>query len=377
MATDTGRRRWLGAALLSALAPWPATAAPRGTQSWVAAWSESTGHHIGVLQQAEGSGDWSVVARTQVPTRAHGLLALPNGDVLAVARRPGDWLMRWRPPTLGRKAAPGPTKADITWTTAHRSFNGHACLLPDGRHLLLTETDTASGDGLGEGRMTVRALDRPAIVLADWPTGGRDPHQLLVSPDGRHVWVANGGLASQPERGRTRLDSLPMDASLVAIDLGSGAQTQRWCAEDPWLSLRHLAWHAPSATLGIAVQAEHTDPAQRMAAPVLALLQPLKAGASLRCVDAGQPMAGYGGDLCATPEGFAVSSPRAGRLGRWDAQGQWLGAWDLDAVCAVGPTGTAVLAAGARQQIAWHALQARPATRPLPITPDTHWIPLP
>ena len=50
------------------------------------------------------------------------------------------------------------------------------------------------------------------------------------------------------------------------------APERRWTLADPWLSLRHLAWHPASATLGIAMQAEHPRQADRREAPVLALL---------------------------------------------------------------------------------------------------------
>ncbi|MEY2874837.1 MAG: hypothetical protein RLZZ373_2208 [Pseudomonadota bacterium] len=384
-ATDRGRRRWLGAALLGALSPWPVQSArvtertptAPATRHWVTAWNAADGHRIGLLR-GDASGT-SIADQLAVPTRAHGLQILPDGSVLAVARRPGDWLLRWQPlaPSPSRRAASIPTPETV-WAGPQRQFNGHALLHPDGRHLLVTETDTAAPDdpdGLGRGRVTVRRLDRLATVVADWPTGGRDPHQLLASPDGRWLWVANGGIASRPETGRTRLESAPMDASVVAIDLATGELARRWTLDDDRLSLRHLAWHAPTATLGIALQAEHADPVHRNSAPVLALLQPLDAQARLRTVESPQPMAGYGGDVCATTDGFAVSSPRAGRLGCWQAGGDWVGGVALAEVCALAPQDGGVVAAGQRQAVDWSALSGSSGhPLALPVMPDNHWV---
>lgn len=375
-ATDLARRRWLGAALLGVLSPWPAQSArvtertptAPATRHWVTAWNEADGHRIGLLRGDATGG--MVADQLAVPTRAHGLQILPDGSVLAVARRPGDWLLRWQSQAPRRAVAP-----ETVWAGPQRQFNGHALLHPDGRHLLVTETDTAAPDdpdGLGRGRVTVRRLDRLATVVADWPTGGRDPHQLLASPDGRWLWVANGGIASRPETGRTRLDAAPMDASVVAIDLASGELARRWTLDDDRLSLRHLAWHAPTETLGIALQAEHADLDRRPSAAVLALLHPLDAQARLRTVASPQPMAGYGGDICATADGFAVSSPRAGRVGVWQAGGDWAGGMLLPEVCALAPQDGHFIAAGQRAAVDGSGTAGHPLS--LPVTPDNHWV---
>jgi hypothetical protein len=44
-----------------------------------------------------------VSAALDVPTRAHGVWAEAGGTLLAVARRPGDWLLRWRPDARRRQ----------------------------------------------------------------------------------------------------------------------------------------------------------------------------------------------------------------------------------------------------------------------------------
>lgn len=359
--------------------PWmPARASsPPGHGHWVSAWNDQGAHRVGLLQRAaEG---WRVAASIEVPTRAHGLTVLPDGSVIAVARRPGDWLLRWWPAPGGREIRAPRWR----WAPAGRQFNGHAVLHPDGRHLLLTATDTEADDGLGRGLLMLMRLDR-LEPIAEAPTLGRDPHQLRVVPEANslRLWVANGGIASRPESGRARLIDAPMDASVALFALqGAGstlpeAPERRWTLDDPWMSLRHLAWHAPSATLGIAMQAEHPQPTERRAAPVLSLLdtRALSTGRAdatrLRVVRAEADLAGYGGDIAATAAGFSVSSPKTGRIAHWQADGQWLDSQSLAQGCALesAADGQQLQAAGERL-----TLDKAGALEALPVQPDNHW----
>lgn len=367
---DPARRRLLGAAL-ALVAPWQVGASALRPSRWVAAWNEGTGYRIGLLRlDTQG---WQVENSLPVPTRAHGLLVLHDGSVIAVARRPGDWVLRWQPRAGDRKP-----QVVQRWAEPQRQFNGHALLHPDGRHLWLSETDTEADTGL----IVLRDLTRLAMV-AEWPTQGRDPHQMLLSPDGQRLWVANGGIASRAETGRARLAAAPpMDASLAELDARTGQLRQRWPLSDPHLSLRHLAWHpaskATEATLGVALQAEHADPATKQAAPVLALLQPYAADAVLRTAEPHAPMAGYAGDICATPAGFAVSSPRGDRIACWSQEGQWQSAIPLRQACALSrmdeSRGDLVAAGQALGAVIPTESTVTAQQDPLPVTPDNHWV---
>lgn len=146
----------------------------------------------------------------------------------------------------------------------------------DGRTLYTTEMDLDTGAG-PLGVRDAASLEK----RAEWPTHGIDPHQLVwdaVHP-GRLI-VANGGVPTRPETGRLKLDLERMDSSLVALDAGSGSLCGQWRLDDARLSLRHLAWGRVEGRplLGIALQAEHDDAAQRTDASVLALFD----GARLR-----------------------------------------------------------------------------------------------
>ena len=112
--TAPGRRRLLAAGLALALPP---ARAARRTQI-VAAWDADDGEHRLGLLDLSGT-TVRVLASVALPTRAHGLVRAPDGTVLAAARRPGEWLLRWSP----RDGA-----VDRVWLDPDRRLTGH--LLP-------------------------------------------------------------------------------------------------------------------------------------------------------------------------------------------------------------------------------------------------------
>lgn len=286
----------------------PAVHASAPNPTLVAAWQSRDDQHIGLLSVSENT--WSVQRSLKVPTRAHGLWHEADGQVLAVARRPGDWLLRWDP-VSGR--------TQWHWIDGDRRFNGHVITL--GQTLWTTEIDLDSAQGL-LGVRDARTLEK----TDEWPTQGMDPHQLLALPvpvgdyPAGTLMVANGGIPTLPETGRSKRQLGRMDASLVALHPTNGEILGQWRLADPYLSIRHLAWDANTRTLGIALQAEHPDASLRTAAPVLAVWN----GQALRAAHGQPAVAGYGGDICALPGGgFAVSCPRVNALVLFDAQGGW------------------------------------------------------
>lgn len=351
------RRAWLTLALGSVALPGAGAAARREAPMLAAAWDRAAGagHRVGTLRA--GDSGWQVHGEIEVPTRAHGLWQTQDGLLLSVARRPGDWLLRWTPE--GRPLA-------WCWIDADRAFNGHVVQSPDGRTLYTTETDLASGAGLVVMR-DARSLAR----LDEWPTHGLDPHELLFDRDGT-LLVANGGIPTRPESGRSKLDLSQMDASLVRLDPRDGRRLGQWRVADRRLSLRHLAWHGK--LLGIAMQAEHDDPLARLSAPVLAVFD----GRAIDTFDAPLPLHGYGGDIEGTSTGFAVSCPRADGVACWRADGRWQGLAALPRACALAPgneAGTVVAGGhGAVIQLDVPASPARRSDMPDTLRLDNHWI---
>jgi len=325
--------------------------------------------------------DWAsarvrVVAEVPVPGRAHGLLALADGGFLAVANRPGGWLLR-----CGARGQPQ-QRLSIDDERPRRTFNGHVETSGEGGAgdwLYTTETDPATGDSW----LSVRDA-RTLARVSQFAAGGRDAHQFLRARDGS-LLVAIGGIVRDRE-GR-KIQAERMAPSLVRLVPESGRLVGRWQLDDARLSIRHIAWArqeggAPdneldgAPLLGLALQAEHDQEDRRRNAPTLATWD----GASLRIATTDAGAGGYAGDIAAGPGGGFVISAQKARRGLW-----WYPARperltpvaELTEPCALATVdgGAGVLISAGRGVALWHAREA-PAMLPWPVAlaPDNHWV---
>lgn len=344
---------------------WAALAAPVSGEPLLAAWQEGSEHFVGLLEQQGNS--WSTTASLPLPTRPHGVLALHDGSALVVARRPGDWLLRWHPVT-GQQS--------WHWLQGSLRLNGHIMLAPtQPQRVLTTETDQDSGAGL----LALRQLDTLA-PLDHWPTHGLDPHEMLALPVAVGPWpahtllVANGGIPTQAETGRSKKQLDRMEPSLVALDPRTGQLLGQWRLPDQRLSIRHLAWDAESKQVGIALQAEHDGLEQRRSAPVLARWD----GQALHLA-VGQPaLQGYGGSVSAAPGGgFCVSCPKAQGVAWFNANAHWQGWTDWPAACPLWlHQGQLWMGGGSQIGHATSATAAQQLSTPTPAMNrlfDNHW----
>ncbi|HLO62390.1 MAG TPA: DUF1513 domain-containing protein [Azonexus sp.] len=323
-------------------------------------------YHAGVLLADWGRKKLEIVHATPLPTRPHGLLPEPDGSLLVAGVRPGTWLMRID--AEGKVVR----QMDID-ASANILLNGHAILSKGGDVVFTTETDFASG----HGKIGVR--DRVTLAkLDEWESGGLEPHQVLLDTDG-HLVVANGGIPRN--RADKKYDLQRMDSSLVRLDAKTGKLLRQWKLADSRLSLRHLAWStAPDGErrLGIAMQAEHGEAAQRSQAPLLAVLE----GDELIVPTRANDGFGYGGDLAAAYNGgFVVSSNQAGLAQLWHpgAPDKLTPVVELQEAYAMaewdGPKpGGGVLVSTALGLVRWHPT-AKPVflAWPKPMALDNHW----
>lgn len=324
------RRSWLlgTAALMASNGAWP-SAPERREPRLLIAWDADGQSWAGLWNPGRPP------RGIALPNRAHEVLALPGaagaaGQALAVARRPGEFLVRFD----ARKARV------LQWhdMEPERLLSGHAAFSPDGQALYTAEFDAETGAGVIAERDPKTLRQRRAFA-----SGGIGPHALMFEPQGS-LLVANGGLLTLPETGRRKLNRDRMDASLARLDPVSGRLIDVWRVDDSYLSLRHLA-RSPDGTVAVAMQAEHADPNARRLAPLLALLAPAATG--LRCVALPDQtsLGGYAGDVAylptsgplgppknpvpaadGTPPGsFIVSATQAGQLAWWSVQGDWQG----------------------------------------------------
>ncbi len=365
------QRRHLLQALLPALLAPPAFAQPaqegpgEPVHRLLAAWREPGSEAVdrcGVIEVDWAVGRVRIALSTLMPGRAHGLQGLPDGGWVVVANRPGQWLLRVDPE--GRVLA----RHRIADDRPLRTFNGHVQPDATGRWLYTTETDPVDGSGW------VSVRDAFTLTrVAQFPTVGVDPHQVLPDPQGR-LLVAVGGIPRDLAGKRT--DLTRMAPSLLHVDPTKGETLGRWTLADPRLSIRHIAWGAGAEPLlGVALQAEHDDPAARRSAPLLAVWD----GQQLQA-QPGSLADGYAGDLAAGPGGgFVLSAQKQGQGLWWHpmAQDDFIRVADLTDPCAVATwdQGRGVLMAGARGVARWHARQApRMLPWPRPMAPDNHWV---
>jgi hypothetical protein len=388
------RRQWLRAGLAwaatAAAGPaWAAGAAGAASRNDAAPLRLATAWRLAAPAAGEAPDrvgviaiDWAarriaVVTQVPVPGRAHGLLALADGGFVAVANRPGRWLLRCD--ASGEVVA----RVAIDDERPRRTFNGHAEADAQGEWLYTTETDPATG----EGWISVRDAHTLARV-AQFAAGGRDPHQLLAARDGSLV-VAIGGIVRDLE-GRP-IERERMAPALVQLAAGDGRPLGRWQLDDPRLSLRHIAWAqgaaagssgaaAPGAPmlplLGVALQAEHDREEERRAAPTLAVWD----GHTLVVPTRDASGAGYAGDIAAGPGGGFVLSAQKARRGLWwhpGAPDALTLVAELTEPCALATVdgGAGVLLSAGRGAARWHAREA-PGMLPWPVAlaPDNHWV---
>lgn len=324
-------------------------------------------HYAGVLVA-----DWerqrlAIRYAIALPTRPHGLVPEADGGLLINGVRPGAWLMR----------CDGEGKLmhhiDVAAESSTVRLSGHIAV--GAQHLYTTEIDYSND----HGRIGVR--DRRNLKKIDeWSSGGIEPHQALIDEAG-NLMIANGGV--RRTFADKKYDLQRMDSSLVKLNGLTGQPLGKWVTDDPRLSLRHLAWsQSPSngkTRLGIAMQAEHDDPATRATAPILAVYD----GATLHIPSRDNDGHGYAGDISsAFNGGFALSSNKAGVAKVWhpgepdklSAIVELEEAYALTEWPGPQPGGGVLIATGAGL-VRWH-ISAPPVFLPWP-TPmalDNHWV---
>jgi hypothetical protein len=176
--------------------------------------------------------------------RGHGFAVRPDaGDAVLFARRPGDHATVLDPEAGERllRIAAAPDR----W------FNGHGTYDAAGRRLFASETVASTGDG-------VIGVYEPAAGyrrMGEFRSGGLDPHDIRLLPDGRTLVVANGGILTHPDAPGVQLNLADMQPSLAYLDAASGALREevRLAPALHQLGIRHLAV-AADGTVAIAMQ---------------------------------------------------------------------------------------------------------------------------
>lgn len=231
-----------GAAFLATLAPERLAALERTDAVYASAFRAPDGS-FGVATFSEAG---QIVHRALLPARAHGLAGGAEiGRCVAFARRPGTFAYIFDPAL--------PAGGTVIATPPDRHFFGHGAFSPDGRLLYASENDFAGNRG------TIGIYDATGgwHRIGEFDAHGIGTHDICVSADGRRLVIANGGIETHPDFGRTKLNLDRMEPSLVILDTASGGLVQKHVlpAELSHLSTRHLAL-APGNRIWFACQYE-------------------------------------------------------------------------------------------------------------------------
>lgn len=274
------------------------------------------------------------IFETPLPGRAHGSAVRPGRRAAVIfARRPGTF-------AVVVDLADGTPLAQLPAPDG-RHFYGHGVYSRDGARLFTTENDWASGQGV-IGVWDAAAGYRRA---GEFPSHGIGPHQVVLLSDGRTLAVANTGIRTHPDTGRTRLNVPDMDPALAYVDSADGALLERHGFSESrrrLLSIRHLDANADGTVcVGLQDQGARAD--------VLPLVAFHRRGEGALQVAAAPPavaqrMHAYAESVVMDPSGTitAVSCPRGGLTTFWDVTRRtFLTHVDVPDGSGVSPTGRA------------------------------------
>ncbi len=216
-----------GAAWVASLAPERAFALTRADAVFASAFMAPDGSY-GVATLTEAG---EIIDRTALPARAHGMAySLVSHRTVAFARRPGTYAMVL--------ATDGGAEPVVIAAAEGRHFYGHGCFSADGKLLYATENDFAANRGM----VGIYDGSNHFARIGEFPTYGIGPHDMTLSADGKLLAIANGGIETHPDFGRTKLNLDHMEPSLTLVDTATGALVQKHGLPDDLsrLSTRHV-----------------------------------------------------------------------------------------------------------------------------------------
>ncbi len=264
-----------------------------------------------------------------LPDRGHAAAAHPTRpEAVAFARRPGRF-------AIVLDCARGVEAARLT-PPANRHFYGHGTFSSDGGILFTTENDLDTLDG----RIGLWDAANRYARIGDIPSGGIGPHEMVRLPGSETLVVANGGIATHPDSGRTALNLATMRPNLAFLT--PDGQVRDLAELDPALrqnSIRHLAVRRDGL---VAAGMQWNGP--KGEDPPLVLLCREGGDRDLLEADpaAHRSLQGYVGSVSFTRSGsrVAVTSPRGGVLQVFDVARRALSAvLREEDVCGLSPAG--------------------------------------
>lgn len=283
-------------------APTWAKAAPTTISAgWLNAFRDKSGRY-GV---AHISPTLDVTPLVFSPHRLHALSVNPNGqDFIAPARRPDSTLIIYNIPKKQHKAI---------LAAPNRHYYGHGVFSADGRYFYVPENDLDQERGL-IGLYDARQNYRK---IAEYPSGGIGPHEVLIDPTSGSLIVANGGILTHPNTGRAKLNLDTMAPNITWLNPHTG-HIQHQDQLPPALhrlSLRHMDVTAQ----GMVFVGAQDQQKNRLDVPLVWQLSRQNPIRPLATPPEGWgQFKGYVGSVCAGGQGHvSVSSPRGNIVQNW------------------------------------------------------------
>ena len=298
------RRSFIAGFLATGLMPKP-TWADAGSPAYLSAGMTPDGSYVLCGLTSDGR----VTFRAPLPARGHAAAAHPIAPLaVAFARRPGTY-------AIVLDCSDGSVQAQLS-APLGRHFYGHGTFSPGGDLLFTTENDYENGRGIvgvwdarnGYGR------------LGEFWSGGTGPHDIKLMPDGETLVVANGGIETHPETGRSKLNIPTMRSNLSYLRLDGALLEQVFLEENLRKnSIRHLAV-SPGGQVAFAMQWQGDE------TEYPAVLGTHRRGeethVSQAPIEANRAMRGYAGSVAISEDSHtvAITSPRGGVLQSFQLQ---------------------------------------------------------
>ena len=221
---NKGRRQFLGGLLAAGVVP-QVSWADAGSPAFLSAAAKPDGSFV-LCGMGE---DLLIRFELPLPARGHAAAAHPTRpEAVAFARRPGTF-------AVVIDCVKGTQIAALA-SPEGRHFYGHGAFSSDGRLLFTTENDYE----LGRGRIGVWDTQNGYARIDEWDSGGIGPHDIKRLPGTDILVVANGGIDTHPDTGRTKLNIATMAPNLAYVETGHVIDTVSLAPEWHKNSIRHL-----------------------------------------------------------------------------------------------------------------------------------------
>ena len=288
---------------------------------------DQQGNYLAVGLSSKGK----MLFKTPLPARAHAMLIRPEpnqakqNQVIVFARRPGYFL-------LVLDAKTGQVIHQVK-TEENRPLCGHGVFSRDGKKLYLTANDI----DLGQGVIQVLDATNNYKQINEFPSGGIGPHEVGLLSDGKTLVVANGGILTHPDSGRSKLNLDSMSPALSYLNADNGTVIADYRLEKKYhhLSIRHFDINQED-TVCFAMQYQG---ARQHRLPLVGFHRQGQSTLQLTKMpnDLLSQMKNYCGSVCADQSGkrFAVSSPRGNLITLWNDRAEYLSSQTLKDGCGI------------------------------------------